>query len=129
MVSTNNERFNRLAKNIYFELPEGNYDVKDYVYFISLYEDSISLDSSLPNTVISYKINGIHSSDYNNFLFCPPLAILESEEFRDVFSYLVECEVIMGRHGFYVQESKSTFIHVRFVIESIDGDILAQYQM
>lgn len=129
IVSTNNDSYNHLAGNLYFELPEGNYDVKDYVYFISLYEDSISLESSLPNTVISYKINGIHSSDYNNFLFCPPLAILESEEFRDVFSYLVECEVIMGRHGFYVRESESTFIHVRFVIESIDGDILAQYQM
>ena len=35
----------------------------------------------------------------------------------------------MGKHGFYVEYTDDHYLHIRYIIEGVDGDILAQFQL
>ena len=116
-------------KLFYYDLPPGDYDVEDYVLFISLYQDGFRAEAKSPNQSICYKINGINFSDYSNSHFFPPFCNVKKEHLSAVFSTIVKFEVLLGRHGFYVKTGDISFAHIQYSIESIDGDVPAQFFM
>lgn len=112
-----------------FELPEGDYIVDDIVFFISIYEDGFRAGDKLPNVIFSYKINGIKSPQYQLPFFSPTLFAAKDNEFKEFFPEYIQYEILMGKHGFYVEYTDDHYLHIRYIIEGVDGDILAQFQL
>lgn len=112
-----------------FELPEGDYIVDDIVFFISIYEDGFRAGDNLPNVIFSYKINGIKSPQYQLPFFSPTLFAAKDNEFKEFFPEYIQYEILMGKHGFYVEYTDDHYLHIRYIIEGVDGDILAQFQL
>lgn len=118
---------NRMER-FFYEVPS-NAKVTDVVLFISLYQDGFkALGKGMPQA-ICFKIDGIDFSQYQNLLFSPPLFISTKQDFKDFFSMYVRCEVLMGRYGLFYKIGKNSFLHVRYCVESVDGDIQAQFLM
>lgn len=104
--------------------------IDDYVLYVSLYQDGFTASNDKNHTeVVSIKINDIPVSLFRNDIFNPISFISSSADSMSLLKCFVDFETVLGRHGLYIHISGNNYIRLRYSIEAVDGDSVAQFKM
>ena len=118
------------CRDIYFELPEKGLVIDEYILYVSLYQDGFTSvnDKSSPEAVC-IKISGMPTDLFREYVYSPICFVFSGYDFATVIKTYVDFESTMGKNGLYLRVNKNEFVHLRYSIEAVDGDTVAQFKM
>lgn len=130
MPNIDTDRSTENSRDIYFELPENGRIVDDCVIYVSLYQDGFTTKNDKEHAeAVCMKISGIPTELYRSCIFSPICFISSGFDYDTIIQTYVNFESVMGRNGLYLRVKNNDFAHLRYSIEAVDGDTVAQFKM